>query len=107
MVTLFPTLVSLGVSRLSAVAVIATTMSIEWGILETNSIFAAQVAGMKIATYFFHYQLPVASCVIISVAISHFSCNALLTKKIKISITNRQSKKLSIMSRRSITPFYL
>ena len=65
MVTLFPTLVSLGVSRLSAVAVIATTMSIEWGILETNSIFAAQVAGMKIATYFFHYQLPVASCVII------------------------------------------
>lgn len=42
MVTLFPTLVSLGVSRLSAVAVIATTMSIEWGILETNSIFAAQ-----------------------------------------------------------------
>ena len=72
MVTLFPTLVSLGVSRLSAVAVIATTMSIEWGILETNSIFAAQVAGMKIATYFFHYQLPVASCVIISVAISHF-----------------------------------
>ena len=61
---------------------------------------------MKIATYFFHYQLPVASCVIISVAISHFSCNALLTKKIKISITNKQSKKLSIMSRRSITPFY-
>lgn len=42
MVTLFPTLVSLGVSRLSAVAVIATTMSIEWGILETNSIFAAR-----------------------------------------------------------------
>ncbi|EJB8471946.1 anaerobic C4-dicarboxylate transporter DcuC [Citrobacter freundii] len=72
MVTLFPTLVSLGVSRLSAVAVIATSMSIEWGILETNSIFAAQVAGMKIATYFFHYQLPVASCVIIAVAIAHF-----------------------------------
>ncbi|WP_260861759.1 anaerobic C4-dicarboxylate transporter DcuC [Citrobacter sp. Marseille-Q6884] len=72
MVTLFPTLVSLGVSRLSAVAVIATSMSIEWGILETNSIFAAQVAGMKIATYFFHYQLPVASCVILAVAIAHF-----------------------------------
>lgn len=91
MVTLFPTLVSLGVSRLSAVAVIATTMSIEWGILETNSIFAAQVAGMKIATYFFHYQLPVASCVIISVAISHFFVQRAFDKKIKISITNRQS----------------
>ena len=38
MVTLFPTLVSLGVSRLSAVAVIATTMSIEWGIIISVAI---------------------------------------------------------------------
>lgn len=81
MVTLFPTLVSLGVSRLSAVAVIATSMSIEWGILETNSIFAAQVAGMKIATYFFHYQLPVASCVIVAVAIAHFFVQRQFDKK--------------------------
>ena len=81
MVTLFPTLVSLGVSRLSAVAVIATSMSIEWGILETNSIFAAQVAGMKIANYFFHYQLPVASCVIIAVAIAHFFVQRQFDKK--------------------------
>ncbi len=80
MVTLFPTLVSLGVSRLSAVAVIATTMSIEWGFWKRTP-FCCPVAGMKIATYFFHYQLPVASCVIISVAISHFSCNALSTKR--------------------------
>ncbi len=73
MVTLFPTLVSLGVSRLSAVAVIATTMSIEWGNSGNELHFLLpRVAGMKIATYFFHYQLPVASCVIISVAISHF-----------------------------------
>lgn len=81
MVTLFPTLVSLGVSRLSAVAVIATSMSIEWGILETNSIFAAQVAGMKIATYFFQYQLPVASCVIVAVAIAHFFVQRQFDKK--------------------------
>ncbi|HHE2956281.1 TPA: anaerobic C4-dicarboxylate transporter DcuC, partial [Escherichia coli] len=91
MVTLFPTLVSLGVSRLSAVAVIATTMSIEWGILETNSIFAAQVAGMKIATYFFHYQLPVASCVIISVAISHFFVQRAFDKKDK-NINHEQAE---------------
>lgn len=105
MVTLFPTLVSLGVSRLSAVAVIATTMSIEWGILETNSIFAAQVAGMKIAiTSSTSFRSPLAS--LSRWRSPTFSCNALSTKKIKISITNRQSKKLSIMSRRSITPFY-
>lgn len=91
MVTLFPTLVSLGVSRLSAVAVIATTMSIEWGFWKRTP-FLLPVAGMKIATYFFHYQLPVASCVIISVAISHFFVQRAFDKKIKISITNRQSK---------------
>ncbi len=101
MVTLFPTLVSLGVSRLSAVAVIATTMSIEWGILETNSIFQPRSQGMKIATYFFHYQLPVASCVIISVAISHFSCNALLTKKIKINHEQAELKALD-----NVPPLY-
>lgn len=95
MVTLFPTLVSLGVSRLSAVAVIATTMSIEWGILETNSIFAAQVAGMKIATYFFHYQLPVASCVIISVAISHFFVQRAFGKKDK-NINHEQAEQKAL-----------
>lgn len=95
MVTLFPTLVSLGVSRLSAVAVIATTMSIEWGILETNSIFAAQVAGMKIATYFFHYQLPVASCVIISVAISHFFVQRAFDKKDK-NINHEQAEQKAL-----------
>ncbi len=95
MVTLFPTLVSLGVSRLSAVAVIATTMSIEWGILETNSIFAAQVAGMKIATYFFHYQLPVASCVITSVAISHFFVQRAFDKKDK-NINHEQAEQKTL-----------
>ena len=72
MVTLFPTLISLGVSRLSAVAVIGTTMSIEWGVLETNSIFAADVAGMKITEYFMNYQVPVGVSVILAVAITHF-----------------------------------
>ncbi|WCE58637.1 anaerobic C4-dicarboxylate transporter DcuC [Escherichia coli] len=62
-----------------------------WGILETNSIFAAQVAGMKIATYFFHYQLPVASCVIISVAISHFFVQRAFDKKDK-NINHEQAE---------------
>lgn len=81
MVTLFPTLVSLGVSRLSAVAVIGTTMSIEWGVLETNSIFAASVAGMDISEYFMNYQLPVGVSVIISVAIAHFFVQSWFDKR--------------------------
>ena len=72
MVTLYPTLIATGVSRLSAVAAIGTTMSIEWGILETNTIYAAQIAGMPVSTYFKDYQLLVGCSVIIAVAVSHF-----------------------------------
>ncbi len=51
---------------------------------------------MKIATYFFHYQLPVASCIIISVAISPlFSCNALSTKKDK-NINHEQAEQKAL-----------
>ncbi len=82
MVTLFPTLVSLGVSRLSAVAYRNHDVH-SVGDSGNELIFAAQVAGMKIATYFFHYQLPVASCVIISVAISHFFVQRAFDKKDK------------------------
>lgn len=61
---------------------------------------------MKIATYFFHYQLPVASCVIISVAISHFFVQRAFDKKDKNINHEQAEQKLSIMSHRSITPFY-
>lgn len=72
MVTLYPTLINTGVSRLAAVAAIGTTMSIEWGILETNTIYAAQIAGMPVTTYFKDYQLLVGCSVILAVAVSHF-----------------------------------
>lgn len=94
MVTLFPTLVSLGVSRLSAVAVIATTMSIEWGFWKRTPFFAARVAGMKIATAS-SYQLPVASCVIISVAISHFFVQRAFDKKDK-NINHEQAEQKAL-----------
>ncbi|MDL2272585.1 C4-dicarboxylate transporter DcuC, partial [Desulfovibrio sp. OttesenSCG-928-I05] len=72
MVTLYPTLISLGVSRLSAVAAIGTTMGIEWGIMESNTIYAAEVAGMPVSQYFMDYQLLVGCTVILSVAVTHF-----------------------------------
>lgn len=72
MVSLYPTLICTGVSRLSAVAVIGTTMAVEWGIMETNSIFAAEVAGLPIATYYAQYQVPVGCIVVLSIAVAHF-----------------------------------
>lgn len=72
MVTLYPTLINTGVSRLSAVACIGTTMTVEWGILESNTIFASQVAGMGVSKYFMEYQLVVGCLIIVAVAVSHF-----------------------------------
>lgn len=72
MVTLYPTLVRTGVSRLSAVAAIGTTMGIEWGISESNTIFASQVAKMEVQHYFINYQLAVGCTVIAAVAVAHF-----------------------------------
>ena len=81
MVTLYPTLINTGVSRLSAVAAIGTTMTIEWGILETNTIYAAEVAGMPVSQYFMQYQLVVGCTVIAAVAISHFFVQRYFDKK--------------------------
>lgn len=72
MVTMFPILVKLGVSRLSAVAVIGTTQSLDIGPASGNSVLAATNAGMDVAVYFVQYQIPVILCVVATVAVLHF-----------------------------------
>lgn len=72
MVTMYPVLVSLGVSRLSAVAMIGTTQSMDIGPGSGNSALSATHAGMDVATYFVNYQIPVGLCVMATVAILHF-----------------------------------
>ena len=72
MVTVFPILISLGVSRLSAVAVIGTTQSLDIGPASGNSVLSAKNSGMDITTYFVDHQIPVALCVLATVAVLHF-----------------------------------
>ena len=72
MVTLYPVLIGLGVSPLSAVAVIGTTQSLDIGPGSGNSVLSATNAGMDIATYFVKYQIPVGLCVVVTVAILHY-----------------------------------
>lgn len=72
MVTLYPTLINTGVTRLSAVAVIGTTMVIEWGVLDSITNFAAQTANMPVTEYFLNYQVKVGCSVIFAVAVAHF-----------------------------------
>lgn len=72
MVTVFPILISLGVSRLSACAAVCTTLCMDWSPGDTGSILSANTAGLDITTYWTQYQVPVALAVMVAVAISHF-----------------------------------
>lgn len=72
MVTMYPVLVRLGVSKLSAVAMIGTTQSMDVGPGSGNANLAAVNSGMDVATYFVQYQVPVGLCVMATVAVLHF-----------------------------------
>ncbi|TCL39132.1 DcuC family C4-dicarboxylate transporter [Anaerospora hongkongensis] len=72
MVTMYPILVSLGVSRLSATAVIGTTLCLDWSPGDTGSILSATTAGLDITTYWTQYQVPVALTVMAVVATLHY-----------------------------------
>lgn len=72
MVTVYPILVSLGASPLSATAVIGTTACLDLGPTSGNSVLAAKTANLDAALYFVKYQLPIAIFVIIAIAITHY-----------------------------------
>lgn len=72
MVTMYPVLIALGVSKLSATAAIATTLCLDWSPSDTGTIFAAELAGFDPVTYWHTFQVPVALCVFPVVAILHY-----------------------------------
>ena len=66
----YPILVSLGVSRLNAAAIVVLSTLLDWGPNDSSAIFAAEtVCGMPIVDYFMQYQIPVGVCIIIAEAI--------------------------------------
>ncbi|MBP2637306.1 MAG: dcuD 2 [Firmicutes bacterium] len=81
MVTMFPVLVSLGVSRLSATAAIATTLCLDWSPSDTGTILSAQTAGIDPVLYWTNYQVPIAAVVIPIVAILHFVTQKWMDKR--------------------------
>lgn len=72
MATLYPVLVELGVSRLSAAALIGTAACLDLGPASGASNMAAQTAGLEPMTYFVQYQLPVAVVVVVVIAVLHY-----------------------------------
>ena len=81
MVTMFPVLISLGVSKLSATAAIATTLCLDWSPSDTGTILSATTAGLDPVLYWTNYQVPIAMMVIPVVAILHLVVQKWMDKR--------------------------
>ncbi len=72
MVTMFPILLGLGVSRLSATAAVATTLCFDWSPSDTGTILSAETAGVDPVFYWSHYQVPIVAVAFVVVGVLHF-----------------------------------
>lgn len=81
MVTMYPILVKLGVSRVSAAALIVTVSCLDMGPTSSDARYAAHLAEVSIGTYFFDYQLPVSIVIALTVAIAHYFTQSWFDRK--------------------------
>ena len=81
MVTVYPILVSLGVSSLAATSVIGTAACLDLGPASGNAVLASKTAEMDAALYFANYQIPVAIVTVIVITILHYIVNKKMDAK--------------------------
>lgn len=72
MASVYPLLVALGVTRVAAASVIATTCCLDLGPSSSNAMRAAELVKTDVVAYFVQGQLPVAVCTVLTVAVMHF-----------------------------------
>ncbi len=72
MLTMYPILINAGLSKLTAVAIIATAKFTDIGPVSSNAVLAAHNAGLDPVIYFLQYQMPVVIPAIIVVGIAHY-----------------------------------
>lgn len=72
MVTMYPVLIRLGVTNLSAASLVATTACLDLGPASGNANLAAKYAGLDSMSYFIDYQIPVSIAVVIVIATLHY-----------------------------------
>lgn len=81
MATIYPVLISVGVSRLSAAAVIGTAACLDLGPASGNAVLAAKNSGLDVAAYFTNYQIPVSVLAVLTIAVLHFIVQKYFDKK--------------------------
>jgi C4-dicarboxylate transporter, DcuC family len=95
MLTMYPILVKAGLSKLTAVAIIATAKFTDIGPISSNAILAAHTAGLDPVTYFIKWQLPVVLPSIFVVGIAHYFVQPWWDRKeglIKADVTLQEEK---------------
>lgn len=85
MVTVYPIVVSLGVSSLAATAVIGTSACLDLGPASGNAVLASKTAEMDAALYFANYQIPVAIATVIVITILHYFVNKKIDSKLEVA----------------------
>lgn len=81
MVTMFPILISLGVSRLSATAAVATTLCFDWSPSDTGTILSAETAGVDPVIYWTDYQIPIVLVAFVVVGALHYFTQKYMDKR--------------------------
>ena len=81
MVTIFPILISLGVSKLSATAAVASTLCFDWSPSDVGTILAAETAGVDPVVYWSHYQVPIVIAAFVVVGILHYLTQKYMDKR--------------------------
>ena len=86
MATAYPVLVALGVSKISAVSVIATTACLDLGPASGATNIAAEASSIDTMVYFLKYQMGVAVPIIIAIAIFHYFVQKRMDKKLGMGL---------------------
>lgn len=87
MASIFPILINLGVSRLSAVSVITACTAFGIGPASAITASAAEIVGLPGVTYFIGHQVPLVLPLMILVTISYYFVNKYFDGKAALKVT--------------------
>ena len=92
MASLFPILVNLGVSRLSAVSVITATTAFGIGPASAITASATEISNIPVINFFLDYQIPLVLPLSFSMMITYYFVNRHFDKKIESDISEIDAK---------------
>ncbi len=81
MVTIYPVIVALGVSKIAAAAMVITCGCFDVGPADGNTNLAANNSGIEVTAYYIKHQLPVVSIGYVTLAVLHYFSARWLDKK--------------------------